>query len=96
MEEDTRILDIKVTSPEPKLSKKIADKVPRELHQKYQDQIHHELEVLEKCGYLEYFLMTEDFISWARSQGIRIGIGTIFYRSRTRWKACQEVLFYSV
>lgn len=55
--------------------KKIAGKVPEELHQKYQDQIHHELEVLEKCGYLEYFLMTEDFISWARSQGIRIGIG---------------------
>ena len=27
---------------------------------------------------------------------IRIGIGTIFYRSRTRWKACQKVLFYSV
>ena len=55
--------------------KKIVGKVPEEKHQQYKDQIHHELEVLEKCGYLEYFLMTEDFISWARSQGIRIGIG---------------------
>lgn len=54
---------------------KIEGKVPEEKYPIYKKQIQHELTVLEKCGYLEYFLMTEDFLSWARSQGIRMGIG---------------------
>lgn len=54
---------------------KIEGRIPVELHQKYKDQIHHELKVLEKCDYLTYFLMTSDFIDWARGQGIRMGIG---------------------
>ena len=33
------------------------------------EQLEHEFKVLEKCDYLTYFLMTEDFISWARSAG---------------------------
>jgi len=41
----------------------------------YVEQLQHEFKVLEKCDYLTYFLMTEDFISWARHQNIRMGIG---------------------
>ncbi len=49
--------------------------VPKSDWPKYVEQLEHEFKVLEKCDYLTYFLMTEDFISWARSQNIRMGIG---------------------
>lgn len=54
---------------------KVVGKVPENMYHKYKEQIEHEMKVLEKCDYLTYFLMTEDFISWGRSQGIRMGIG---------------------
>lgn len=54
---------------------KVEGKVPEELLPKYKAQIEHEMKVLEKCDYLTYFLMTEDFISWGREHGIRMGIG---------------------
>lgn len=49
--------------------------VPKSDWPVYVEQLEHEWKVLEKCDYLTYFLMTEDFISWARSQNIRMGIG---------------------
>ena len=77
------VLDLGTDTPLSAVCKKVAkgwkekieDVVPESEHQRYKDQIDHELHVLDKCGYLEYFLMTEDFLSWARSQGIRMGIG---------------------
>lgn len=54
---------------------KVEGKVPEKLFPKYRQQIEHEMAVLEKCDYLTYFLMTEDFISWGRANGIRMGIG---------------------
>ncbi|BAL84709.1 putative DNA polymerase III subunit alpha (plasmid) [Selenomonas ruminantium subsp. lactilytica TAM6421] len=55
--------------------KKKMQSVPRSEWPVYVEQLEHEFKVLEKCDYLTYFLMTEDFISWARSQNIRMGIG---------------------
>lgn len=49
--------------------------IPKKDWPVYVEQLGHEFKVLEKCDYLTYFLMTEDFISWARSQNIRMGIG---------------------
>ena len=55
--------------------KKKMQGIPKEKWPVYVEQLEHEFKVLEKCDYLTYFLMTEDFISWARSQNIRMGIG---------------------
>lgn len=38
------------------------------------ERIEYELSVIEKTGFPEYFLVLEDAISWAKSQGIRIGL----------------------
>ncbi|MEI6478425.1 MAG: DNA polymerase III subunit alpha [bacterium] len=37
--------------------------------------LEYELSVIEKMGYESYFLITQDFINWARSQDIMIGPG---------------------
>ena len=49
--------------------------IPKEKWDVYVKQLNHEFEILEKCDYLNYFIMTEDFISACRKKGIRMGIG---------------------
>lgn len=49
--------------------------VPKEKWGVYVKQLNHEFEILEKCDYLNYFIMTEDFVSACRKKGIRMGIG---------------------
>ncbi len=39
------------------------------------DRLEHELRVVEKMGYVGYFLIVSDFINFARSQGIPVGPG---------------------
>ena len=41
----------------------------------YEKQLAFELEVIVKMGYEGYFLITSDFIRWAKSQGIPVGPG---------------------
>lgn len=41
----------------------------------YVDRLEYELRVIEAMGYEDYFLILEDIVSWARSQGIRVGPG---------------------
>ncbi len=41
----------------------------------YWDRIHYEWEVLESKGVLDYFYMVADIVRWARSEGIRVGLG---------------------
>lgn len=38
-------------------------------------QIRHELEVLEKVDYFDYFLIVSDMINWCKDHGIRTGVG---------------------
>ena len=38
-------------------------------------QIKHEIEVLEKVDYFDYFLIISDLINWCESNGIRVGSG---------------------
>jgi len=41
----------------------------------YQERIAYEIEVIKNMNFPGYFLVVADFISWARSQGIRVGPG---------------------
>jgi DNA polymerase-3 subunit alpha len=50
-------------------------KVPKELHQKYKDQLEYEIGVLSGKGLCQYFLIVGDAIRWARSKGIPVGPG---------------------
>ena len=54
--------------------KKIEGKVDKSLYPKYKEQIDHEIHVLDKIGYTNYMLMTEDFISACHEKGIRTGV----------------------
>lgn len=39
------------------------------------DRMNYELSVIEKTGYASYFLIVQDFINWAKGQGIVVGPG---------------------
>jgi DNA polymerase-3 subunit alpha len=41
----------------------------------YIDRLNYELEIINKMGYVDYFLIVHDFISHAKSQGIPVGPG---------------------
>lgn len=54
---------------------KIENVVPKEKHDVYCKQVEHELTILEKIDYINYLLMTHDFVKACRQDNIRIGIG---------------------
>jgi DNA polymerase-3 subunit alpha len=54
---------------------KVEGKVASDQHEAYSKQIEHELCILEKIDYINYLLMTHDFVRACRSDGIRIGVG---------------------
>lgn len=41
----------------------------------YKDRLIYELKVLHKMGFSNYFLLTQDIVNWAKSQGIIVGPG---------------------
>ncbi len=43
-----------------------------DVHRKRMD---YEISVIEKCGYGSYFLIVQDFVNWARNNGIVVGPG---------------------
>jgi len=45
------------------------------LEKRVADRVDYELSVVENMGFAGYFLITQDFINWARAQGILIGPG---------------------
>lgn len=49
------------------------DELP--LEQRVRERVDYELSVIEHMGFEGYFLITQDFINWARDQGILIGPG---------------------
>ena len=40
-----------------------------------EERMRHELSVIEQMGFPGYFLIVQDFVQWAKSQGIRVGPG---------------------
>ncbi|MBL7022412.1 DNA polymerase III subunit alpha [Patescibacteria group bacterium] len=49
----------------------IAEEMPEEL----QERMDYELDIIKKTGYASYFLIVQDFINWAKSNGIMVGPG---------------------
>lgn len=65
-------------TPENQLRKLVKEKLPiRFPHadQSILERMEYELEIICSKGYASYFLITQDFINWAKSHGIRIGPG---------------------
>lgn len=48
-------------------------KVPAGKWKEYGERINEEIPVLKKADYLQYFLITHDFVSWCRAQSIPMG-----------------------
>ena len=44
-------------------------------HPEYHDQLDYELNMIEKMGFTDYFLIVSDFVRYARSRGIPVGPG---------------------
>ena len=47
----------------------------RGAHPEYRQQLDYELDMIEKMGFTDYFLIVSDFVRFARSQGIPVGPG---------------------
>ena len=41
----------------------------------HRERMAYELSVIEKCGYASYFLIVQDFVNWAKDNGIIVGPG---------------------
>lgn len=50
-------------------------KIPAEQHQIYWDRLDHEIDVISKMEFSDYFVVVHDYMSWAQSQGIKTGPG---------------------
>ncbi len=56
--------------------KKRLESMPYEVEEeKYWERLEQELEIICKKGFAGYFLIVQDFINWAKSQGIPVGPG---------------------
>ena len=44
-------------------------------HPEYQKQLNYELDMIERMGFTDYFLIVSDFVRFAKSQGIPVGPG---------------------
>jgi len=53
------------------LTRHYGENVPQE----YRDRLAFELDVINRMGYVDYFLIVHDFIAYAKSQGIPVGPG---------------------
>lgn len=49
--------------------------VPAEEIPKYHERLKYEISVIEKMGFLGYFLIVQDFINWAKTNNIPVGPG---------------------
>ncbi len=48
---------------------------PKNVDNSYLERLNYELEVINKMGYVDYYLIVSDFIDYAKSQGIPVGPG---------------------
>lgn len=46
-----------------------------QVSQNYVERLHHELDVIERMGFADYFLIVYDFVRYAKMQGIYVGPG---------------------
>lgn len=45
------------------------------LTQEYRDRLEYELDIIGKTGFASYFLIVQDFVNWARADGVVVGPG---------------------
>lgn len=53
------------------MAKKIGENIPQE----YTKRMEYELGIIQKTGFASYFLIVQDFVNWAKNQGIVVGPG---------------------
>jgi len=58
------------------------------INPEYLKRLEYELSIVEKLGFAPYFLVVEDYVAWARSQGLLVGPG--------RGSACGSLLTYAL
>lgn len=56
-------------------AEKIGTPVPEEKKPEYLKRLEYELGVIDKMGFTSYFLIVQDFINWAKNNGIPVGPG---------------------
>ena len=71
-----------------KLTEEGAKKRYGEITQKVRDRIEHELDVIRRTGFADYFLIVQDFVNWAKNMGIVVGPG--------RGSAAGSIVSYSL
>lgn len=54
----------------------------------YRERLEYEMSVVEKMGYVDYYLIVADFIRWAKEQGIPSGRGAAPVPAPSRPIAC--------
>lgn len=60
------------------MRKLVAEKTPLKfpvITEEIKQRLEYELDVIEKTGYADYFLIVQDFINWAKDRGIVVGPG---------------------
>lgn len=48
---------------------------PKTIPDNLEERLEYEFEVIQKSGYIDYFLIVSDFINWAKNNGILVGPG---------------------
>ena len=55
--------------------KGLKEKFGNNITEKHKERMEYELSIIEKMGYPSYFLIVQDFVNWAKNQGIVVGPG---------------------
>jgi DNA polymerase-3 subunit alpha len=55
--------------------KGLAERYGENISKEHRDRLKYELEVIEKMGFAGYFLIVQDFVNWAKDNGIIVGPG---------------------
>jgi len=53
----------------------LAERYGKDITPEHLNRMEYELSVVEKTGYASYFLIVQDFVNWAKNQGIVVGPG---------------------
>ncbi len=53
----------------------LKEKFGKNISKEHRERLEYELGVIEKCGFPSYFLIVQDFVNWAKDQGIVVGPG---------------------
>ena len=55
--------------------KGLKERIPKKKRKAYKKELLRQLKVIKECGYADEFLIVNDYVQWARRQGIAVGSG---------------------